>query len=146
MLHAAARHSYSNQSTALRPGLRHTRLKAAVVGALASMSNYTPARPPIVVKPTAPHNSTVIWLHGLGDTGAGWADAASSFAAALPGTKFVFPTAAVRPVTLNGALLSPAPPGHLAPQADTVPAVASLLSYRWHGYDQLVRHQLSERH
>ena len=101
MLHTAARHSYSN-STPLRPGHNHTRLKAAVLGALASMS-YNPARQAIVVKPTSAHNSTVIWLHGLGDTGAGWADAASSFGAALPGTKMVFPTAAVRPVTLNGA-------------------------------------------
>jgi len=102
MLHTAAR--YTNSSALRARAERNTRFKAAALGVLASMSScaYKPARAPIVVAPTAPHSSSIIWLHGLGDTGAGWADAASEFAPALPGTRMVFPTAHMRPVTLNG--------------------------------------------
>lgn len=40
-------------------------------------------------------------LHGLGDTGDGWAEIASDFQAVLPHVKFIFPTAPVRKITLN---------------------------------------------
>merc|ERR1712183_121000 len=46
-------------------------------------------------------------LHGLGDTAAGWADAAVHFSAHLPHVKFVLPTAPVQPVTLNGGMEMP---------------------------------------
>jgi hypothetical protein len=35
----------------------------------------------------------VIMLHGLGDTGSGWADVAHQFKSSLPHVKFIFPTA-----------------------------------------------------
>ncbi len=50
--------------------------------------------PPIVEAATGTHSATVIMLHGLGDTGEGWADVAMQFKAVLPHVKFVFPTAA----------------------------------------------------
>eukprot|EP00276_Gloeochaete_wittrockiana_P010990 CAMPEP_0184656196 /NCGR_PEP_ID=MMETSP0308-20130426/15947_1 /TAXON_ID=38269 /ORGANISM="Gloeochaete witrockiana, Strain SAG 46.84" /LENGTH=222 /DNA_ID=CAMNT_0027093197 /DNA_START=143 /DNA_END=811 /DNA_ORIENTATION=- len=62
----------------------------------------------IVVKPKQKHTATVIFLHGLGDTGHGWADVAPDFQAAVPYCKFIFPTAQVRPVTLNGGMPMPA--------------------------------------
>ena len=43
-------------------------------------------------------------IHGLGDTAAGWADIAGMLQPDLPTTKFVFPTAPVRPITLNGGM------------------------------------------
>jgi len=44
----------------------------------------------------------LLWLHGLGDTGAGWEDAFDSVAAKVPDVKFVHPTAPRQPVTCNG--------------------------------------------
>ena len=67
-----------------------------------AMSVYAPSQPPIVFKPAGPHTATLIWLHGLGDSGAGWADVADQFA--LPGLKLVFPTSSQLPVTLNGGM------------------------------------------
>ena len=43
----------------------------------------------------------VIMLHGLGDSGAGWAGAAREIRAPAS-TRWVFPTAKTVPVTLNG--------------------------------------------
>ncbi|MEC8224979.1 MAG: carboxylesterase, partial [Pseudomonadota bacterium] len=51
------------------------------------------------------HKATVIWLHGLGDSGDGFAPVAPQLA--LPkelGVRFVFPHAPVQPVTLNGGM------------------------------------------
>lgn len=54
----------------------------------------------IIIKPTAKHTASVIFLHGLGDTGNGWS---STFAAIKkPHIKYIFPTAPIKPVTLNG--------------------------------------------
>lgn len=48
----------------------------------------------------------VVWLHGLGDTADGWAAAMPGLQ--LPHTKFILPTAATRPITLNGGYAMPA--------------------------------------
>ena len=51
------------------------------------------------------HKATVIWLHGLGDSGDGFAPVAPQLA--LPkelGVRFVFPHAPVQPVTINGGM------------------------------------------
>lgn len=45
------------------------------------------------------HTATVIWAHGLGDTGFGWSPVTQSFG--MPWVKFLFPTAPVEPVQLN---------------------------------------------
>lgn len=74
------------------------------------------------MQPTA----SVIWLHGLGDTGNGWADVGPQLATvrlalnrarrvvwrltcprasqSVPHARFIFPTAPTRPVTLNGGM------------------------------------------
>ena len=58
---------------------------------------------PIVVEPRESGGATrtVVMLHGLGDTGAGWASAAQQIRAPA-NTRWVFPTARTVPVTLNG--------------------------------------------
>lgn len=50
--------------------------------------------------------AALIFLHGLGDTGDGWAPAASQMAA--PHVSMVFPTAKTIPVTLNMGMPGPA--------------------------------------
>lgn len=47
------------------------------------------------------HNSTCFILHGLGDSGKGWADVAQMLARKLPRTKFILPHAPEKPITLN---------------------------------------------
>lgn len=60
---------------------------------------------PVVVSATAKHTATVIFLHGLGDTGHGWA---ASFASVkIPYVKYVCPTAPTIPVTLNAGFKMP---------------------------------------
>jgi predicted esterase len=61
---------------------------------------------PIVTLP-APlkHTATVVILHGLGDTGNGWAPVAQQLA--LPHVKWVFPTAPTRPITVNMGMSMP---------------------------------------
>ncbi|REL25272.1 carboxylesterase [Thalassotalea euphylliae] len=56
----------------------------------------------IVVEPNAPVSACVIWLHGLGDSGDGFAPIVPAFN--LPtnhGIRFVFPHAPMQPVTIN---------------------------------------------
>ena len=68
----------------------------------------------VVIGPQSPgsllqeHSATCIFMHGLGDTARGWADAAHWMAQALPWVKFVLPTATNLPVTLNGGVPMPA--------------------------------------
>ena len=52
---------------------------------------------------------TIVWCHGLGDTGYGWADAfggPDGISAPCP-FKVVLPTAPVEPVTINGGMSMP---------------------------------------
>uniref|UniRef100_A0A1S4LL44 palmitoyl-protein hydrolase n=1 Tax=Ixodes scapularis TaxID=6945 RepID=A0A1S4LL44_IXOSC len=61
---------------------------------------------PVVISATAKHTATVIFMHGLGDTGCGWS---SMFEAIrMPHVKYVCPTAPTIPVTLNGGMRMPA--------------------------------------
>ncbi|XP_069977505.1 acyl-protein thioesterase 1 [Penaeus vannamei] len=60
---------------------------------------------PVVVNATAKHTATVIFLHGLGDTGHGWASAMAAIGS--PHIKFICPTAPVMPVTLNNGFRMP---------------------------------------
>lgn len=59
---------------------------------------------PLVFKSAAEHKSTLIMLHGLGDSGMGWADIAPMLSPDLPNTQFIFPTAPTRPITVNGGM------------------------------------------
>ncbi|KAF8313407.1 Phospholipase/carboxylesterase [Clavulina sp. PMI_390] len=54
------------------------------------------------VKRLAPHTATVIFLHGLGDTGKGWQPIADHLSKSLDHIKWVLPTAPVRQVTFAG--------------------------------------------
>ena len=59
---------------------------------------------------TAPTpDATVIWMHGLGDTGDGWSEIVSSLG--LPASmrmRFLFPHAPKIPVSINNGLVMPA--------------------------------------
>lgn len=61
---------------------------------------------PVVVGASTRTNATVIMLHGLGDTGNGWADVPRVLD--MPWIKWVFPTAKTRPVTINMGAPMPA--------------------------------------
>jgi predicted esterase len=58
-----------------------------------------------VLGPGGEHKATVIMLHGLGDTGDGWADIGQMFTPVLPNVKFIFPTAPRRAITLNWGMM-----------------------------------------
>jgi lysophospholipase-2 len=77
--------------------------------AAANMSSPTLRyRSPIVIPARQqPHTATVIVLHGLGDTGDGWAGAAPELAQALPHARFIFPHAPDRPISLNFGMKMP---------------------------------------
>lgn len=55
------------------------------------------------------HTTTVVFLHGLGDSGHGWSFLPELFATqnVLPHVKWVLPSAPNTPVTLNGGMSMP---------------------------------------
>jgi lysophospholipase-2 len=98
---AAARNSTTTRSN-------NTSAVAAKASAAANNMSLR-YRSPIVIPPRngQPHTATVIVLHGLGDTGDGWAGAAPELGAALPYARFVFPHAPERAITLNYGMKMP---------------------------------------
>ncbi|KAH7694701.1 phospholipase/Carboxylesterase [Aphelenchoides avenae] len=62
---------------------------------------------PVIVPALAKHTASVIFLHGLGDTGFGWKDEAEG-SLRLPHVKYILPHAPVRPFTLHGGMRLPA--------------------------------------
>ena len=59
----------------------------------------------VVVEPAGTHKASVIWLHGLGADGHDFEPIVPELR--LPddaGTRFIFPNAPVRPVTINGGM------------------------------------------
>ena len=48
---------------------------------------------PIIQTPREQHTSTIIMLHGLGDSGAGWSDFGAEYGSTLPHVKWIFPNA-----------------------------------------------------
>lgn len=80
-----------------------TRGVGTTVGAMDASSYPTP----IVVEPRdgSVATSACIMLHGLGDTGRGWAGAATQIATPRhEKVRWIFPTAKTVPVTLNGGM------------------------------------------
>ncbi|KAJ2708631.1 hypothetical protein H4R19_004653 [Coemansia spiralis] len=61
----------------------------------------------VVVRATSAHTASVIFVHGLGDSGHGWEPVARQLSRSLPHIKFVLPHAPVLPVTLNGGFRMP---------------------------------------
>ncbi|RPD67376.1 Phospholipase/carboxylesterase [Lentinus tigrinus ALCF2SS1-7] len=64
----------------------------------------------LIVAPRAKHTATVIFVHGLGDTGAGWQSLAEMYArdSNLQHVKWILPHAPVAPVTANNGFRMPA--------------------------------------
>ena len=61
--------------------------------------------PFVDVKPAAQADAAVVWLHGLGDSGDGFAPIVPELG--LPKhhkIRFLFPHAPVRPITINGGM------------------------------------------
>ena len=61
--------------------------------ATAMSSSLKYPKPLTFPPPSGVHKSTCIFLHGLGDSGDGWADVAPMLGSALPNTRWLFPTA-----------------------------------------------------
>ncbi|KAI5467883.1 acyl-protein thioesterase 1 [Mariannaea sp. PMI_226] len=64
---------------------------------------------PIVVPAAKQHTATVIFAHGLGDTGHGWAGAVENWRRRqrLDEVKFILPHAPRIPITINGGMAMP---------------------------------------
>lgn len=60
----------------------------------------------VVMEASAKHTATVIFFHGLGDTGHGWASSLAEIKPAF--VKLICPTAPTIPVTLNSGFRMPA--------------------------------------
>mgnify|MGYP002883331955 CR=1 FL=1 len=60
---------------------------------------------PIVVEPKEDHDASIIWMHGLGASAHDFADMPRLMS--RPGTRWIFPNAPVRPVTLNNGWRMP---------------------------------------
>jgi phospholipase/carboxylesterase len=61
--------------------------------------------PSVDVAAKGTHKSTIIWLHGLGDSGNGFAPIAPQLRLDPNlGVKFIFPHAPIRPVTINNGM------------------------------------------
>jgi lysophospholipase I len=66
------------------------------------MSSTIRRAAPLVFPATGRHTATVIWSHGLGDSGNGWADAVELIRRRkrLDEVKFILPHAPVIPITV----------------------------------------------
>nr|CAG8606927.1 14240_t:CDS:2 [Entrophospora candida] len=53
------------------------------------------------------HSATVIFLHGLGDSGHGWEPIAIEIGEKMEHVKFVLPNAPIRPITVNTGMKMP---------------------------------------
>jgi len=62
----------------------------------------------VLQQPRTRHTATIFMLHGLGDSGQGWAPTTQGLAKFLPHVKWVLPNAPLKPVTLNGGAMMPA--------------------------------------
>jgi len=73
-----------------------------------STSSFSSHPKPIAIKPATAHTATVIFLHGLGDSGAGWYDG-MKIVQELENQhiKFILPSASTQRVTLNGGMMMP---------------------------------------
>lgn len=61
----------------------------------------------VIFPASGKHTATLIFSHGLGDTGHGWSFLAEQLAHAFPYVKFMFPNAPSIPITLNGGYKMP---------------------------------------
>ncbi|WVQ81207.1 acyl-protein thioesterase 1 [Cryptococcus sp. DSM 104549] len=59
------------------------------------------------VSPKEAHTATVIFLHGLGDSGQGWLPVAKMLWSSFPHVKWILPHAPSIPISLNGGMSMP---------------------------------------
>lgn len=64
---------------------------------------------PMVFAPSGRHTATVIFIHGLGDSGHGWSEAVQHWQSRnkLNEVKFILPHAPAIPITMNGGFQMP---------------------------------------
>ncbi|KAI0032880.1 lysophospholipase I [Vararia minispora EC-137] len=74
------------------------------------MTSETQAPQVLTISPRLEHTATVIFIHGLGDSGYGWLPVAEMYAADpdFDSVKWVLPHASRRPVTANNGYTMPA--------------------------------------
>ena len=61
----------------------------------------------LVVPAKTAHSATVIFSHGLGDSGAGWSFLAEQLGSSFPYVKWIFPNAPMVPITINMGMKMP---------------------------------------
>ncbi|KAI0650840.1 Phospholipase/carboxylesterase [Trametes meyenii] len=61
----------------------------------------------LTVAPRAKHTATIIFIHGLGDSGHGWKPVADMFSKDFPHVKWILPNAPTISVTANGGMSMP---------------------------------------
>ncbi|XP_036322323.1 LOW QUALITY PROTEIN: acyl-protein thioesterase 1-like [Rhagoletis pomonella] len=69
------------------------------------LTNSSMSIAPVIIEATAKHTSTLIFMHGLGDTGHGWSSALAMIRP--PSMKVICPTAPTMPVSLNAGFRMP---------------------------------------
>ena len=62
----------------------------------------------VVIPPKAAHVASVIFMHGLGDSGHGWSQIGRMASSVMPNVKFIFPHAPTKAITVNGGFKMPA--------------------------------------
>ncbi|KAG0335586.1 hypothetical protein BG000_007394 [Podila horticola] len=72
------------------------------------MTSIPPKLTAIVHDAPGKHTATVIFMHGFGDSGAGWAPVGEQISRYAPHIKMVFPNAPSIPIAINGGMLMPA--------------------------------------
>ena len=88
--------------------LRHRRTRPCALRAARRRLVQLHAQRTVTVGPHEEHRSTVVFLHGLGDTALGWCGAAEFWSQTMPHTKFILPTAPTIPVSINMNMEMPA--------------------------------------
>ncbi|KAL8129571.1 hypothetical protein V2J09_018726 [Rumex salicifolius] len=79
-----------------------------------------------VVKPSGRHQATIVWLHGLGDTGGSWSQVLETLR--LPNIKWICPTAPSRPIRFDVEDLTSEGTADVAGMDAAAAHVANLLS------------------
>eukprot|EP01114_Cavostelium_apophysatum_P020274 TRINITY_DN6752_c0_g1_i1.p1 TRINITY_DN6752_c0_g1~~TRINITY_DN6752_c0_g1_i1.p1 ORF type:complete len:270 (-),score=21.19 TRINITY_DN6752_c0_g1_i1:8-817(-) len=103
-------HLVSSKSVISRGKLSVTRLSSEHISlATCSASSMKPSaasKPTYVLEPSGKHTSTLIWMHGLGDSHEGFADLFQQTKPLLPsGLRVILPDAPERPVTINQGMI-----------------------------------------
>eukprot|EP00882_Tetradesmus_deserticola_P007621 GHRQ01008026.1.p1 GENE.GHRQ01008026.1~~GHRQ01008026.1.p1 ORF type:complete len:324 (+),score=76.17 GHRQ01008026.1:399-1370(+) len=96
----------SSRSSKISSGTSPTAVRS-VSGKANMSSQQFKYRDPIVFNARDKHTGTVIMLHGLGDSGDGWAPIGAEWAPELRHVKFVFPHAPRRPISVNFGMQMP---------------------------------------